>query len=306
MLNHEFPIAVAALRSGLSQHVIRAWEKRYAAIVPSRSGTKRRLYSASEIQRLTLLRDATLAGHSIGNIASLPNDALRALATENRKPATRLKASTPAEEFLTAAWNAVGALDSQMLDRLLLTGAVSLGRNALIQKVVVPLIERIGEEWKDGTLRVAYEHLATNVIRTFLSGFVHAHSATSNAPVLVLATPPGQLHELGALIAGSIATDHGWRVVYLGASLPPEEIARAVEQTNADALALSIVYPADDDRLAAQLHLIRRLLPKLPILVGGRSACGYQAELEKISAKLCGDLSSTVQALDDVRNNRHR
>ena len=51
--------------------MIRAWERRYKAIVPQRTGTNRRLCSDEEIHRLQLLRRATAAGHGIGQIAGL-------------------------------------------------------------------------------------------------------------------------------------------------------------------------------------------------------------------------------------------
>jgi MerR family transcriptional regulator, light-induced transcriptional regulator len=68
-----------AHRTGLTSHVIRVWEKRYAAVSPLRTSTNRRLYLDSDVERLQLLRRATLAGHSIGQIARLPTEGLRAL-----------------------------------------------------------------------------------------------------------------------------------------------------------------------------------------------------------------------------------
>ena len=72
-------IKFAARKSGLTPHVIRVWEKRYDAVSPNRTDTNRRLYSEAEIERLTLLKTATHGGHSIGNIARLPIEKLKAL-----------------------------------------------------------------------------------------------------------------------------------------------------------------------------------------------------------------------------------
>ncbi len=303
MVNQGFSIAVAARRSGLSQHVIRAWEKRYGVINPLRTDTHRRLYTDEDIERLQLLRRATQAGHSIGNIASLPAELLRPLAAEAAiVPAA--KSPDTAETLLAAALDAVKALDSGKLERLLQDGMVTLGRGLLTLRVIVPLIQHVGTEWERGTMRVAHEHCATSVIRTLLGSFVHAHSQTSNAPVLIVTTPPGQLHELGALIAAAAASDCGWKVIYLGPSLPPEEIAGAFHQSKADALALSIIYPADDPGLPAHLRTIRHLLPNAPILAGGTAAAGYAGALSEISATVCNDIPSIVRALDAVRSSR--
>ncbi|MEK0450738.1 MAG: hypothetical protein RL088_3006 [Verrucomicrobiota bacterium] len=303
MVNHGFPIAIAARRSGLSQHVIRAWEKRYGAIQPGRSGTKRRLYSDDEIERLQLLRRATQSGHSIGNIASLSTDDLRVLAVTD----TGTRDSAPpdtADSLREASLEAIERLDGAGLEHILQSGLATLGRGPLMQRVIVPIIAEVGDKWEQGILRVAHEHCATSVIRTLLGNFVHAHSATSNAPVLVVTTPPGQLHELGALIAAATATDRGWKVLYLGPSLPAEEVAGAFAVSKADALALSIIYPADDPALPGHLRSIRKLLPNSPIIAGGRSAHAYSAALSEIGATVCGSIPEIVRALDAVRATR--
>ena len=72
-------IKTASRMTGLSAHLIRIWEKRYGAVAPKRTATNRRLYSDDEIERLNLLRLATAAGHSIGNIAKLPLARLKSL-----------------------------------------------------------------------------------------------------------------------------------------------------------------------------------------------------------------------------------
>src|SRR5690349_231555 len=73
-------IKTAARLSGLSPHLIRMWEKRYQAVSPDRSGTNRRVYSDDEVERLRLLREVTSAGHTIGNVATLPTARLKKLA----------------------------------------------------------------------------------------------------------------------------------------------------------------------------------------------------------------------------------
>ena len=79
--------------------------------------------------------------------------------------------------------------------------------------------------------------------------------------MLVVATPAGQIHELGALLVGAAAANLGWHVTYLGASLPAAEIAGAARQNRARAVALSLVYPEDDPRLEGELTRLRESLP---------------------------------------------
>ena len=122
---------------------------------------------------------------------------------------------------------------------------------------------------------------------------------------MVATTPQGQLHELGAVMAAALAAEQGWRVVYLGPSLPAAEIAGIASQNHARAVALSIVYPDDDPNVERELHDLRRFLPKnVAVLVGGRAAEHYRAAIEAIGAILIKDLAQLQIELAKVRASR--
>jgi methylmalonyl-CoA mutase cobalamin-binding subunit len=118
-------------------------------------------------------------------------------------------------------------------------------------------------------------------------------------PLLIVTTPPGQLHEFGALMAAATAVENGWEVVYLGPNLPAEEIAAAARQRGADAVALSIIYPSGDPRLRREMHRLRQFLgPDIPILVGGRAAAAYRETLSEIRAVHLADLDALHEQLE--------
>jgi hypothetical protein len=72
-----YSIGACAGRSGLSTHTLRKWESRYGAVRPTRTEGGIRRYTASDIARLSLLRELVEAGHAIGSIAQKPTDELR-------------------------------------------------------------------------------------------------------------------------------------------------------------------------------------------------------------------------------------
>jgi methylmalonyl-CoA mutase cobalamin-binding subunit len=121
----------------------------------------------------------------------------------------------------------------------------------------------------------------------------------------VVATPSGQLHELGAVIVASAARNLGWRVIYLGPSLPSAEIAGAALQNRARAVALSIVYPRDDPSLARELDSLKRYLdPEVKILVGGRAAGGYESTLRQMGAQHADEIADVYRILEEWRGLR--
>ncbi|MEP6956486.1 MAG: MerR family transcriptional regulator, partial [Chthoniobacterales bacterium] len=273
-------IKFAARQTGLSEQLIRVWEKRYGAVQPGRAGNNRRLYTEEDIQRLRLLREATQAGHAIGQIAraSLPElERLIAEATSLPSPARRrVPAAELAGDLLEQAVAAITDLDRPTFVRLLDRAAVELGSPAALQNFIAPLTKRVGDLWRSGELNIAHEHFATHEISDFLGAFARPYAENFSAPHLVLATPSGQLHELGALVVAAAARSHGWRTTYLGAALPIEELAGSLVRLEPRAVGLSIVYPPDDRALRADLVKLGRLLPEnCALLVGGQSASSY-------------------------------
>lgn len=297
-------IRVAARRCGLSAHVIRVWEKRYDAVSPNRTDTNRRLYSEDEIERLTLLRTATQAGHSIGNIARLTTEQLRKLATEIASlPASHAPAKTNGvTSLIESAIAAIQKLDASELEQIFSRAAVTYGQHGLLEKVIGPLAVKVGDLWRDGTLTAAHEHFASALIRSFLARHSKPFAVNGNAPVILVATPAGQLHEVGAVMVAAAANDLGWRVVYLGVSLPAVEIASAAQQNQARAVALSIVYPEDDPNLPLELETLREHLPvKTRIILGGRAAGAYWEAGNKVGALQVKDLSDFYRILEAIR-----
>jgi DNA-binding transcriptional MerR regulator/methylmalonyl-CoA mutase cobalamin-binding subunit len=300
------PIQLAARRTGLSTHVIRIWEQRYHAVEPRRTAANHRLYSQNDIERLGLLRDVTHAGLKISQVARLSNDDLRALAANApglELQAPRAAAATPAPDaLLDECLASVQSLDGRALDDTLKRAGTTLGALGVIHRLVAPLTQTLGDLWREGKLTAAHEHFATGRIRAFLTYLAKPFGGNEGAPALVVATPAGQLHELGALLVAALAANLGWRVTNLGASLPASEIAGAARQKRARAVALSLVYPEYDANLPGELTLLREALPEdTTLLVGGRAMPAYRETLVRLGAILVADLLQLGLALDRLR-----
>jgi DNA-binding transcriptional MerR regulator/methylmalonyl-CoA mutase cobalamin-binding subunit len=303
------PIQLVSRLTGLSMHVIRIWEQRYNAVEPQRTPTNRRLYAPSDIERLNLLREVTQAGYKVSQVAQLPMEKLRQLAAESgtgdhRAPPPGTDAPAP-DSFLDDCVVAIKALDATALEAVLKRAAAALGALGLLQRLIAPLSQTLGEMWRDGEITAAHEHFASALIRTVLGNATKAFGVPAHAPLLVVATPAGQVHELGALLVAATAVHFGWRVTYLGASLPAAELAGAAQLSQARAVALSLVYPEDDPELEAELErLCDALPPETALLVGGRAMPAYRDILEKAGAVPVESLAHLGSTLDGLRSSR--
>ncbi len=275
-------IKSVAQQTGLTVHTIRAWEKRHGAVRPVRTANQRRLYSARDVARLKLLRHATLAGHAIGQIAQISLSELQRLTGESVNAVTSRRASARPSLLIATAIDAITAIHSRRLQDVLDRAAIELGSPAVLLDFIAPLAHEIGERWRTGELSVAQEHFATNLISVFLNIFARPYAPNSNAPHLLLATPCGQHHELGAQLAAAAARSHGWNTTYFGACLPVEELLRAADVLQPRAVGLSIVFPSNDRALRTELRKLDRYLPAgCIILLGGKCAEGHKCDFAR-------------------------
>ena len=293
-------IAVVARRTGISQLVLRAWERRYSAVVPERTATGRRRYTDQDVEKLMLLQALTGAGHRIGDVANLGADDLRSLAAELPVETAVAPRGGPREasELLDQALAATAALDSRGLEQVLERALLDLSKPVLRTQLLAPLLAEIGNRWEDGRLRVSHEHMASSIVAAFLNSLNARQKVPTGAPVVAVATPAGQQHELGALMAASVALEAGLEVLYLGRDMPAEDLAAAVRDRGAHMVLLSLVYPKDDPGLAVELRELRRLLgPGIGLVAGGQAALSYAAALEEVGALLVSDDASLAEVL---------
>lgn len=303
-----FTIGVVSRRTGISPLVLRAWERRYGVVEPGRTDTGRRQYSAADIEKLSLLKVLTDSGHRIGDVANLPVAELRSLVREVPTPGPSMApargATTdgdPVDHLLGLALEATAAMDNQALKQVLEKASRDLSPVMVRRNLIQPLMVEIGQRWSLGTLRIAQEHMATAVVNAFMAGLNARQSVAPGSPLLALATPSGDLHELGALLATARALEVGWDVLYMGPNLPAEEIASGVQARQPRGLYLSLVYPLGDDGIRQELSTLRRLVdPDFPILAGGRAAESYRDTLLDLGMILVSDPSHFDKLLADL------
>jgi DNA-binding transcriptional MerR regulator/methylmalonyl-CoA mutase cobalamin-binding subunit len=296
------PIGVVSERTGLSPEVLRVWERRYAVVRPTRSEGGQRLYTDSDVDRLRLLKRATEGGRSIGSVARLPAVELSRIVREDEEARARRPDGAAARATLTTELDAALAhtrgMDADALEALLERAFVLGGASHFLGDVAAPLMRRIGDEWHAGRLTPAQEHLATAVVKRVVQRMLSTLRASDDAPAFLVATPTDERHEIGALLAAATAAAEGWRVIYLGPSLPAQEIAAAAKATRARAVGVSVVLAESRRTLAAELSALREALPpSVPLLVGGAGARDVAVESEAGETLRLKDLEELRAAL---------
>ena len=273
-----FKINVVSELTGISQDVLRVWERRYDAVTPQRTEGGTRLYSDSDIWRFTLLRKGVAKGHSIGRLVDLSNEELEKLERKrSRVPQTPGTHGAVVASFI----DHISGMNFEAAQAELAAAVGRFSTAELIEQVFGPILVAVGDNWQHGEFGVAEEHLASNVLRSVMITIDAPERGDKPERSVVLATPEGERHEFGLMLTAISAALRHWRVVYLGLETPAEEIARTVRLTGSELVGLSIAAPRSE-LTASELLKLDMFLPRTTrVVAGGAGAGDYRDVIEE-------------------------
>ena len=267
---------------GVSPHTVRAWEKRYRAVQPGRSGSGRRIYSEEEFRRLLLLNELIKQGHSISQIAQLSDKKLGDLKSKHPEKGAKLFQDLypTAHQHLGKLLESLHGFELETLSRQLEWACLSLACRDFVFEVVAPLMKEVGNLVLSNKMSISQEHALSSVLRNHFSRALqvlqnHAvgfGSGGSRHPLL-FTTPEGDQHEFGILLGATLCANLGVPAFYLGPSMPAKDIAESARRLGTSILVLGNLPTAEAQRketLRKFFEELDKLLPlSVEIWVGG-------------------------------------
>ncbi|MEX2467298.1 MAG: MerR family transcriptional regulator, partial [Gemmatimonadota bacterium] len=162
-----YSMGAAAERTGLTPALIRTWESRYGAVRPDRTDSGHRRFSEEDVRRLQGLKALVDDGRRISSVAGLSDDELRREIAEMEQPLVSLVGKGASMDPADAI-EALRVLDRERFRNALEQAALRLGRIAMFDRFLAPLMKQVGDRCEAGDLRMVHEHLATAEVRGFL------------------------------------------------------------------------------------------------------------------------------------------
>lgn len=158
---------------------------------------------------------------------------------------------------------------------------LAFGPRRFIAEMAGALCVAIGEGWARGTLAIRQEHVFAACFSSHLRTMLGLYDGTERAPVVLLATLPGELHSLGLEMAAVYLAASGATPRLAGADLPPEQIADAARALDADVVGISISVAADPRVAARHVRRLQRTLARRSrVWLGGAGASALSLEDE--------------------------
>lgn len=174
---------------------------------------------------------------------------------------------TPTDE-MARLWAAVESYDAEAVDVALADLLASRPLASAITDCVLPFLVEVGDRWEAGTLSVAHEHFFTSLLTRRLAALTPA-TPPADGPVVVLACPPGERHEIVLFCFGLLLGERGFRVRFLGADTPVPAMVAAVRASSADAL---VVAATRRTALTSHATALHKLAERHAVHVAGNGA----------------------------------
>ncbi len=264
--------------SGIKAHTIRIWEKRHNLIHPARTSTNIRFYSDDDLKKIINVSLLNNHGLKISRIAGMSSDEI------NRNVLDVTSTQTSASAYIEQLVVAMVDLDEVQFDTLIATLVKKFGFEKTITEAVYPFLEKIGILWQTENINPAQEHFISNLIRQKIIAAIDALPPVANdKKKMVLFLPEREMHEMGLLFDCYLAKKAGFKVYYLGQSVPHNDLISVVNTHQPQTLVTSVTTTMPKG-ITAYLSQLSEQFSDRRILMTGLQA-----------AELTGNLPVNVQ-----------
>ena len=301
-----YRITQAALRSGVSVPLIRAWERRYGIVRPQRTASAYRMYDDADIDTLVRMRELTAAGWSASEASrAILAGEVGPASVSPVEPATgdQQRRTAQISRFVEAAIATDIARTGAALDEIFAQGSYE----SIVDDVLMPALVALGRTWREGRLDIAAEHAATAAMQRRLSALYEAAAAPGDSRVVV-GMPPGARHDLGALAFAVALRRLGVGVLYLGADVPVSSWVRVMRQPQRRLAVIGVVTEEDKSAALEVVHALRAEYPDASVALGGHVADwadGADAGAIVLPGRIA-DAAEVAAMLADAKPGRHR
>lgn len=262
--------------SGIKAHTLRIWEQRYNIIAPKRTDTNIRLYDDQDLKlvlNISLLKEH---GYKISEISKMTAEEM------NSEVVMISDRTLNYPDQIHALTISMIDLDEERFEKIISTNILQFGFENTMIHIIYPFLSRIGTLWVTGSVGPAQEHFISNLIRqkiiVAIDGQVVKQTPASRKFLLFL--PEGELHEMGLLFANYMIRARGHKVIYLGQSLPFNEIEFAYKLHQPDYIFTAITSVPSSNDVQPYVDKLATHFPDATLLL-----TGYQIVGQDIHAK---------------------
>ncbi len=265
----KYSIADLENLTGIKAHTIRIWEKRYNLIEPFRTSTNIRYYDNEQMKKLVNVASLIRSGMKISRVSSMSSEDIAAKVNEQMHE----KAITEDSIFETYAGKLITsglAFDETTFNQVFSNALLRFGLQICYEKILIPLMNRIGMFWCTNHMNPAQEHFVTNLVKQKVQAAIDSlPPPTSRASTALLFLPQNEDHEIGLLMSKYFLRNAGMRVIYLGQRVPYDNLRSTVEQTKPQKMLFFMVQMHPLEKLQEYIDKLAMDFEDVTLFVSG-------------------------------------
>lgn len=244
--------------SGVKAHTIRIWEQRYNIITPQRTATNIRFYSNEDLKRILNVSILNNNGLKISKIAELTpkelHDEVKRIVDSN----------VDDNDQIEGLVMAMVELNEDRFNEIITYNISQKGFIHTIENHIYPFFEKIGILWQTGVITPAQEHFISNLIRQKIIVAIDSIQIKPDPEkdTFLLFLPDSEMHEIGLLVYSYVLKTKGYKIIYLGQSVPYNDLQKVYETIQSQKMITIFTNPFPEgemqvyiDRLANDFSL---------------------------------------------------
>ena len=261
--------------TGIKAHTIRIWEQRYCIIKPKRTDTNIRYYDSDDLKLMLNISLLNNNGYKISKIAKMTKEELYDIVLQT------INKNNNYSDQISGLTVAMIDLNEEQFEKIMGTDILQLGFENTMLNIVFPFLARIGFLWQIDSINPAQEHFITNLIRQKLIVAIdgqYNNFQNPNRKKYMLFLPDGELHEISLLFAAYLIKARSNQVIYLGQSMPIEDVAEAYKIHKPDYLLTIITSVPEPEYVQAYIDTLSESFIESEILLSGYQVVGQDVQ----------------------------
>lgn len=274
----KYSIKDLELITGIKAHTLRIWEQRYHILNPERTDTNIRYYSNDDLKKILNVSLLNKNGIKISKIAELNDHQISA------KINTIYVNESDHDDQIHQLILSMVDVDENRFEKIISSNVIRMGFVDTIEKIVFPFLRTTGVMWQAGSVNPAQEHFVSNLIRQKIIAAIdsqvvlHTIGATKR---IIFFLPEGELHELALLYYSYLAKNKGYTSIYLGQSVPANDLKKVCNIRKADYLVSVVTQPLKTVEIKDYLKNLSALFPEQIILLSGAQIANHKSAVPK-------------------------
>jgi methanogenic corrinoid protein MtbC1 len=174
------------------------------------------------------------------------------------------------------------------------------------EKILIPVLYKIGDQWENGEIDVATEHVCSNAVNNLID-LINQQNTKKNLKnyrdtrSIVLSTPEGELHSIGCKIIESLLLEKGYEVYNITSPLPTNSIESYLDNINPGVILISVTLEENINSAIRLVNEIRKSF-QIPIIVGG-NALKFASKSQIQQLEKYDKIYLDLEYLADIINN---